>query len=54
MLDAVEHLVDVAVEPSEFIVHVGNRDPPSEVAGLYFEGSSADGANPMLKLSAKH
>jgi hypothetical protein len=53
MLDPVEHIVDVPVEPREFILNARYRDPPAEVAGLYFEGGAADRANAMPELPAK-
>jgi hypothetical protein len=31
VLDTVEHAVDIAVEPREFILDTGDRDPQGEV-----------------------
>jgi hypothetical protein len=53
MLDAVEHSVDVAVESREFVLDVGDRDPPAEIACFYLESGTADRADSVLQLSAK-
>ncbi len=54
VLDAIEHAVDVAVEPCELILHTGDRDSPSEVARLYFASGAPDCTDAMLELPTKH
>src|SRR6516162_93639 len=42
MLDPVEHVADITIEPREFIFHARYRDPPAEITRLYFQSSAAD------------
>src|SRR6516225_2410975 len=53
MLDAVEHAVDVTVEPRKLVLDVGYRDASTEVARLDFQGGAADRTDLVLELPTK-
>src|SRR5262245_56184420 len=53
MLDAVEHAVDVPVEPCKLIFYVRYRDTPTEVARLYLQSGPTDCTYSVLDLPVK-